>query len=71
MPNKPFQAADASKNRLAGKTASDAFKAGNNAGMLFKKEAKAATTTQDYTKALTKLRSAESTDITLRSWAPQ
>ena len=49
----------ASATRLSGKTASNAFKQGNNAGMLFKKEAKAATNIHEYTAALQRLRAAE------------
>jgi hypothetical protein len=45
--------------RISGKKASDAFKSGNNAGMLFKKEAKNANDTKEYTMALHKLRIAE------------
>lgn len=59
MPPKPIDGRAAGAVRLSGKTASDALKAGNNAGMRFKKEAKAATSTRDYTRALQKLRVAE------------
>jgi hypothetical protein len=61
-----------SNNRLLGKTASDAFKQGNNAGMLYKKEAKAAQTTSDHVKALTRLRQAEQkpNGTALRQWYP-
>jgi hypothetical protein len=60
----------ASAVRLSGKTASDAFKNGNNAGMLFKKEAKAATTIGDYRSSLERLRMKESSskDNTLRKF---
>lgn len=60
-----------SANRLSGKTASDTFKGGNNAGMLFKKEAKAATTTTEYRTALERLRAAEIKDDRLRSFTPR
>jgi len=49
----------ASAARLSGKSASDIFKQGNNAGMLFKKKAKAATTIDLYTTSLQHLRSKE------------
>jgi len=49
----------ASATRISGKAASDTFKKGNNAGMLFKKEAKAATTVDEYTASLQRLRSKE------------
>jgi hypothetical protein len=60
----------ASAVRLSGKTASDAFKNGNNAGMLFKKEAKASTTIGDYRSSLERLRMKESSskDNTLRKF---
>jgi hypothetical protein len=45
--------------RLSSKRASDAFRKGNNAGMLFRKEARAATTPREFTEALVKLRMAE------------
>ena len=61
-----------SKTRISGKSASDALKKGNNAGMLFKKEAKAATNVTEYRTALQKLRVAESgpKGDSLRAWAP-
>jgi hypothetical protein len=49
----------ASANRISGKSASDALKGGNNAGMLFKKEAKATTNIVEYRSALQKLRMKE------------
>ena len=49
----------ASAVRLSGKAASDTFKDRNNAGMLFKKEAKAATNIHEYRAALQKLRMKE------------
>ena len=49
----------ASAARVSGKSASDTFKQGNNAGMLFKKQAKAATTVDQYTSSLQCLRSKE------------
>lgn len=69
MPGSSFD----SSNRLTGKTASAAFNQGNNAGMIFKKEAKAATSAQDYKKALVKLRVAETgpKGSGLRQWADQ
>lgn len=68
---KPLDTTQASANRLSGKQASDAFKSGNNAGMLYKKDAKAATNVQEYRDALQKLRmkEASSTDSSLRGWA--
>lgn len=62
----PFQ----NTARLDGKTASDAFKGGNNAGMLFKKASYAAQTPQQYTKALQNLRQAEKgpNGDSLRQW---
>ena len=56
------------RNRISGKTSSDAFKAGNNAGMLFLKEAKRIEptfqqdrkqATREYVNALQNLRTAE------------
>ena len=56
------------RNRISGKTSSDALKSGNNAGMLFLKEAKRIEptfqqdrkqATREYTEALWKLRVAE------------
>jgi hypothetical protein len=56
------------RNRISGKTSSDALKSGNNAGMLFLKEAKRIEptfqqdrkqATREYTEALWKLRIAE------------
>ncbi len=60
----------ASAVRLSGKTASDAFKNGNNAGMLFKKEAKASANIDEYRKAQQRLRMKESSskDNTLRKF---
>jgi hypothetical protein len=62
-----------SKTRISGKSASDALKKGNNAGMLFKKETKAATNVTEYRTALQKLRAAESgpKGDSLRAWAPR
>ena len=57
-----------SANRLSGKTASDALKKGNNAGMVYKKEAKAATTVQGQLQALQKLRIAEKGSDLLREY---
>ena len=53
----------ASANRHSGKAASDTFKNRNNAGMLFKKEAKAATTIGEYRSSLERLRMKESSSI--------
>ena len=50
----------AGSTRLSGKAASDTFKNGNNAGMLFKKEAKAATNRGEYRSSLERLRMRES-----------
>jgi hypothetical protein len=50
---------DKSASRLSGKAASDALKKGNNAGMLFKKEVKAATNVREHVEALVRLRIAE------------
>lgn len=60
-------------NRLSGKAASDALKQGNNAGMVYKKETKAATTIKDHVKALEKLRAAEKAPNgdSLRQWGPR
>jgi hypothetical protein len=55
----PLDTTKASANRLSGKSASNAFKNGNNAGMLFKKDAKAATNIHEYRTALQKLRMKE------------
>jgi len=60
---KPIDGVKASAVRLSGKTASDAFKEGNNAGMLFKKEAKAATNIHDYRTALQRLRMKETDNL--------
>lgn len=59
-------------NRISGKAASDALKQGNNAGMLFRKDIKAATTVTDHFKALQNLRIAEKgpKGDSLRQWAP-
>lgn len=63
---------DKSASRLSGKAASDALKKGNNAGMLFKKEVKAATNVRDHVQALHRLRVAEKgpKGDALRQWAP-
>jgi hypothetical protein len=55
----PIDPTAASANRMAGKTASDALKKGNNAGMLFKKEMKQATTIHDVRTAQQRLRMKE------------
>lgn len=62
MPTDPkiFNGVTASAVRLSGKAASDTFKDRNNAGMLFKKEAKAATSVGEYRSALERLRMKES-----------
>ena len=62
MPSDPkkINGVSASAVRLSGKTASDAFKNGNNAGMLFKKQAKAATNIGEYRSSLERLRMKES-----------
>jgi hypothetical protein len=64
MPSAPdpkkINGVQASAVRLSGKAASDAFKNHNNAGMLFKKEAKAATTIGAYRNSLERLRMKES-----------
>ena len=67
---KPLDTSQASANRLSGKQASDAFKGGNNAGMLYKKEAKTVTNIQEHRDALQKLRMKEaaSKDNSLRGW---
>ena len=64
---------DTTASRLSGKAASDALKKGNNAGMVFKKEVKAATNIQDHVKALEKLRAAEKAPNgdSLRQWGPR
>lgn len=58
-------------SRMSGKTASDALKQGNNAGMLFRKEIKSADTVTDHMKALQKLRIAEKgpKGDSLRQWS--
>lgn len=56
---KPLDTTQASANRLSGKSASDAFKKGDNSGMLFKKEAKASTNIAEYRAALEKQRMRE------------
>lgn len=68
---KQLDTTQASANRLSGKQASDAFKGGNNAGMLYKKEAKAVTNIQEHRDSLQKLRMREiaSKDDSLRGWA--
>jgi hypothetical protein len=58
----------ASSIRLSGKDASDAFKNRNNAGMLFKKEAKAATNIGEYRSALERLRMKEGSSNNLRKY---
>jgi hypothetical protein len=72
MPTDPkkINGVAASAVRLSGKTASDAFKSGNNAGMLFKKEAKASTNIGDYRSSLERLRmkEASSNDNSLRKY---
>jgi hypothetical protein len=72
MPSDPkkINGVAASAVRLSGKTASDTFKNGNNAGMLFKKEAKASTNIDEYRKAQQRLRMKESSsnDNTLRKY---
>lgn len=65
---KDINGVKASAQRLLGKTASDVFKNGNNAGMLFKKEAKAATDIHDYRKALQTLRMKEANSNDLRGF---
>ena len=62
MPSDPkkINGVAASAVRLSGKTASDAFKNGNNAGLLFKKQAKAATNIGEYRSSLERLRMKES-----------
>ena len=64
---------DTTASRLSGKAASDALKKGNNAGMVFKKEVKAAKNVTDHVKALEKLRQAEKAPNgdSLRQWAPR
>ena len=60
MPSDPkIKGVAASAVRLSGKAASDTFKSGNNAGMLFKKEAKAATNIGEYRNSLERLRMRE------------
>jgi hypothetical protein len=71
MPTDPkkINGVTASAVRLPGKTASDAFKKGDNSGMLFKKEAKASTNIGEYRTALQRQRMRESSkDNTLRSF---
>lgn len=58
--SKKIDGVAASAVRLSGKAASDTFKNGNNAGMLFKKEAKAATNIETYRSSLERLRMKES-----------
>jgi len=60
MPTDPKKFNGASTARLSGKVASDAFKSGNNSGMLFKKEAKASTNIGEYRASLERLRMRES-----------
>ena len=71
MPKKRINAVAAGSVRLSGKTASDAFKHGNNAGMLFKKQAKAATNIEEYRSSLERLRMIEgsSKDNRLRKYS--
>jgi hypothetical protein len=60
MPTDPkINGVAASAVRLSGKAASDTFKNRNNAGMLFKKEAKAATNIGEYRNSLERLRMRE------------
>jgi len=60
MPSDPkINGSAASSVRLSGKAASDTFKNRNNAGMLFKKEAKAATNIGEYRNSLERLRMRE------------
>ena len=72
MPTDPKKlnaaAAAASANRLSGKTASDAFKKGNNAGMLFKKDMKHANTIEDVRTAQQRLRMKECSSNLLRGY---
>ena len=51
--------ASASASRISGKKVSDAFKKGNNAGMLFKKDMKSANDIHDVRNAQQKLRMKE------------
>jgi len=64
---------DKSASRLSGKAASDALKQGNNAGMIFKKEVKAAKNVTDHINALERLRMAEKSPngTNLRQWTPK
>lgn len=68
--NQKLNTSASSANRLSGKTASDAFKKGNNAGMLFKKDMKHATNIHDVRTAQQRLRMKESScrDSTLREY---
>jgi hypothetical protein len=63
----------ASALRLSGKKASDTFKAGNNAGMLFKKDMKNANDIHDIRSAQQRLRVNEITSKTndLRGYTPK
>jgi hypothetical protein len=64
---------DKSASRLSGKAASAALKQGNNAGMIFKKEVKAAKNVTDHINALERLRMAEKAPngASLRQWGPR
>lgn len=66
---KPIDAVKAGQQRLTGKVASDVFKKGNNAGMLFKKEAKASTNIHEYRTALQNLRMKESQSNEFRTFS--
>jgi hypothetical protein len=66
---KPIDAVKAGQQRLTGKVASDVFKKGNNAGMLFKKEAKASTNIHEYRTALQNLRMKESQSNEFRKFS--
>uniref|UniRef100_A0A6C0DRA7 Uncharacterized protein n=1 Tax=viral metagenome TaxID=1070528 RepID=A0A6C0DRA7_9ZZZZ len=72
MPTDPkhqkLHTAAASANRLSGKTASDAFKKRDNAGMLFKKDMKHANTIEDVRTAQQRLRMKECSSSTLRGY---
>jgi hypothetical protein len=67
MPKK-INGVTASAVRLSGKSASDAFKKGDNAGMLFKKEAKASTNIDEYRRAQERLRMSECSSNTFRKY---
>jgi len=66
---KPLDTTKASQQRLTGKVASDVFKKGDNAGMLFKKDAKVATNMHEYRTALQKLRMKESQTNDFRAFS--